>query len=294
MEYRILGPLEVRENGDPVVLGGAKPRALLAILLLHANEVVPVSRLIDELWDDRPPATAENTLQVYVSQLRKVLGSEAVHRQSGGYELRLGVAGLHAMSGDFAASAELIERDQAVMADLGQTQASGSAHLLYADVHALAGDFAEAEKEIAGACEVFERTGDVSSLSTTAALRGQFLYKLGRLEEARRWHALAIETSFVGDLHTQIPATSLGAKLAARGGDKDRARELGEQSVSLAEQTDLSHFRGPVFADLAEVLELTGDPLGARAALERALAICESKGNVVWASATRQSLSGET
>ncbi len=73
MEFRILGPLEVCADGRELSLGGAKQRALLAVLLLHANEVVSIDRLVDELWGDRSPATAVKTVQVYVSQLRKAL-----------------------------------------------------------------------------------------------------------------------------------------------------------------------------------------------------------------------------
>ena len=58
MEFRILGPLEVVEDGHVLDLGGQKQRALLAVLLLHANEVVSADRLIGALWPDRPPETA--------------------------------------------------------------------------------------------------------------------------------------------------------------------------------------------------------------------------------------------
>ena len=58
MEYRILGPLEVLDGDRLVALGTGKERALLAVLLLHANEAVSRDRLIDELWGERPPATA--------------------------------------------------------------------------------------------------------------------------------------------------------------------------------------------------------------------------------------------
>ena len=75
MEYRILGPLEVRDGGRLVALGGDKQRALLAILVLHRNEVVSADRLIDELWGESPPATALRTLQAHVSRLRKTLGA---------------------------------------------------------------------------------------------------------------------------------------------------------------------------------------------------------------------------
>lgn len=73
MEFRILGPLEVREEGRLLPLASAKQRALLAILLLNANQVVSRERLIDELWGREPPETAVKALQVHVSQLRKVL-----------------------------------------------------------------------------------------------------------------------------------------------------------------------------------------------------------------------------
>jgi DNA-binding SARP family transcriptional activator len=54
MEFRVLGPLEAWDGGGEVSLGGPKPRALLAVLLVHPNEVVPADRLIDELWDEAP------------------------------------------------------------------------------------------------------------------------------------------------------------------------------------------------------------------------------------------------
>jgi DNA-binding SARP family transcriptional activator len=62
LEFRLLGPLEAVVDGTPAPLGGPRQRALAAILLVHANEVVPVSRLIDELWPDDPLVTASNVL----------------------------------------------------------------------------------------------------------------------------------------------------------------------------------------------------------------------------------------
>src|SRR5262249_48040711 len=73
LEFRFLGPLQVTANGGSLPLGGAKQRAVLALLLLHANEVVSTDRLIDELWGEAPPASAANMLQGYVSHLRKTL-----------------------------------------------------------------------------------------------------------------------------------------------------------------------------------------------------------------------------
>jgi YVTN family beta-propeller protein len=87
LEFRILGPLEVVAQGRALALGGAKQRALLAVLLLHRREVISTDRLIDELWGARPPATALKTVQVYVSHLRKALGVELLLTRGGGYVL---------------------------------------------------------------------------------------------------------------------------------------------------------------------------------------------------------------
>ena len=89
MEYRILGPLEVVGDGGPLRLGGAKQRALLALLLLDSGRVVSQERLIDELWDEEPPETARETLQVYVSRLRKLLPEGALVTGGAGYALQV-------------------------------------------------------------------------------------------------------------------------------------------------------------------------------------------------------------
>jgi DNA-binding SARP family transcriptional activator len=84
MDFRILGPLDVRgSDGREVVLGGSKERALLATLLLHANRVVATDRLVDQLWGDDPPRLARKSLQVRMSSLRKTLGDVLVTRAPG-------------------------------------------------------------------------------------------------------------------------------------------------------------------------------------------------------------------
>ena len=91
MEFRILGPLEVVEHGRVLRLGGARQRALLALLLTRANEVVSADRLIDELWGAQTPASAANALQYHVSQLRKALAPhEAIVTREPGYLIRVG------------------------------------------------------------------------------------------------------------------------------------------------------------------------------------------------------------
>jgi DNA-binding SARP family transcriptional activator len=89
VEFRVLGPLEVIVDGRPTEIPAAKPRALLALLLLGRNRVVPVDRLIDGLWGEEPPATASKALQVYVSQLRKAIGADRLLTKAPGYSLRV-------------------------------------------------------------------------------------------------------------------------------------------------------------------------------------------------------------
>jgi predicted ATPase/DNA-binding SARP family transcriptional activator len=73
LEFRILGPLEVVADGSSLALGGEKQRAVLAVLLLNANEVVSSERLIEQVWGEQQPESAATALQVYVSRLRKLL-----------------------------------------------------------------------------------------------------------------------------------------------------------------------------------------------------------------------------
>jgi predicted ATPase/DNA-binding SARP family transcriptional activator len=89
MEFRLLGSLEVLDDGKAVPIPGRKERALLSLLLLEANAVVPAETLIDRLWGERPPRTAANTLQVYVGRLRKLLARDALVFEGGAYGLRL-------------------------------------------------------------------------------------------------------------------------------------------------------------------------------------------------------------
>ncbi|TML70818.1 MAG: hypothetical protein E6G14_04140 [Actinobacteria bacterium] len=89
MQYGILGHLELTNAGQPIEVVGAKQRALLAVLLLNANHVVPSDMLMESLWEDRVPETAVKALQVHVSQLRKLLGPGRLATRRPGYLLRV-------------------------------------------------------------------------------------------------------------------------------------------------------------------------------------------------------------
>ncbi|WP_432837900.1 AfsR/SARP family transcriptional regulator [Dactylosporangium sp. CA-092794] len=100
MRFLVLGPLSL-QDGDERRINAAKPRGLLAVLLINANQVVTVDRLIDELWGERPPPTACNLIRQYISQVRKVLpvgagdGAE-LRTHAAGYMLTLGRTSLDA------------------------------------------------------------------------------------------------------------------------------------------------------------------------------------------------------
>jgi DNA-binding SARP family transcriptional activator len=84
MRYRLLGPLEVWDGARWVTPAGRKQRALLAILLVYANQPVPTEHLIEELWHEHLPRGAANLLQVYVSRLRKLLNDETARGDKAG------------------------------------------------------------------------------------------------------------------------------------------------------------------------------------------------------------------
>jgi DNA-binding SARP family transcriptional activator len=89
VEFRILGPLEVVENGRALRLGSRKQRALLALLVLHTGKVVSRDRLIDELWHGEPPPAAEVSLRSHISRLRSALGASRLLSRPPGYMLVL-------------------------------------------------------------------------------------------------------------------------------------------------------------------------------------------------------------
>jgi DNA-binding SARP family transcriptional activator len=89
LEFRVLGPIEVVGDAGAIKLGGPRQRAVLTILLLDANRVVPVERIADGLYGDAPPATAVAQVRDHVSQLRRLLGQELLETRAPGYLLRV-------------------------------------------------------------------------------------------------------------------------------------------------------------------------------------------------------------
>jgi DNA-binding SARP family transcriptional activator/tetratricopeptide (TPR) repeat protein len=92
VEFRILGPLEVRDDGRVLDIGGPRDRRILAALLLDGNRVVPLHRLVEAAWDGRPPATAERQVRNRVAALRAQLTAAGAHIETEGHGYRLRIA----------------------------------------------------------------------------------------------------------------------------------------------------------------------------------------------------------
>jgi DNA-binding SARP family transcriptional activator len=97
LEFGILGPPDARDGDGPVTLPAGKPRALLALLLLHGREVMSTFQLVEGLWGEHAPATALKNVQIYISDLRKAIGYDAITTVGHGYavEIELDQLDLH-------------------------------------------------------------------------------------------------------------------------------------------------------------------------------------------------------
>jgi DNA-binding SARP family transcriptional activator len=203
VEFRILGPLEVEQEGRLLKLGGVKQRSLLSALLLRANEVVSRDRLIDELWSASPPDTAQTGLQVYVSQLRKALGRDLILTQPPGYLIRVsdGELDLHrferlvakARAEEPAQAAALLREGLALwrgapLAELGDSFARAERARLEEQRLAALEQRIEAELALGDHAELVpELEGLVREQPLRERLRGQLmlaLYRCGRQADA--------------------------------------------------------------------------------------------------------------
>ncbi|MFK4066944.1 AfsR/SARP family transcriptional regulator [Streptomyces sp. NPDC029674] len=207
MHYRLLGPVEAWRAGRRLALGGPKPRALLAALLLEPGRVVSAEALIDVIWGDRPPDTARSLIQSYVSALRRSLSADVIETQPPGYLIhadadvvdrvafeqlaargrQAAAAGAHADAARLLSEALALWRGPA-LGGIGETLRAMADQLEEARQAALeeriAADLAQAghETELVG-----ELTALVATHPTRERLRAQLmlaLYRLGRQADA--------------------------------------------------------------------------------------------------------------
>ncbi len=183
VEFRILGPIEVEDNGLKLDLGGLRERALLARLLLSANRVVSADRLADDLWSGNPPPHSMATLRVYISRLRRALGPRAgvLLTQAPGY--RLNVTGDQLDSVRFAqADAGRLEeaRLAALETRVGADLACGRHASLVAELDSLAAAHLLRERLTGQRILALYRCGrQADALSAYAVLRGRLAEELG-------------------------------------------------------------------------------------------------------------------
>jgi basic membrane lipoprotein Med (substrate-binding protein (PBP1-ABC) superfamily)/DNA-binding SARP family transcriptional activator len=227
MEFRILGPIEVLDDGVSIDLGAPKQRAVLVVLLLHANEVVSADRLVDLVWGEDPPRTAAHSVQIYVSELRKAfdVGGEVIATRRPGYELRVDLESIDArrferLVGE--ASSALRDGDQAAA-----SAAAGAALGLWRGSPLV--DFAYdefAQREIGRLTEIHHRA--VATLCELYVFEGRPLEAVTMLRDAAQDDPLREE-----------PRRLLMLALFAGGRQAEALREFTNYRKFLAEETGL-------------------------------------------------------
>jgi len=192
--------------------------------------------------------------------------------------LRAARATALAMLGRFDEARAILAETRAELAERGGgIQLAVLTGIESANVELSAGDPTAAAELAAEGCRLLDELGDLSFLSTAAAVLAQALYALDRLEEADAWAGRAAELGASDDAFTQMPRRQVRAKVLARRGEHAEAERLAREAVAIGDATDHLDGQGDAYADLAEVLLLTGKPDEAAAALEQALERYERK-----------------
>jgi predicted ATPase/DNA-binding SARP family transcriptional activator len=172
--FGVLGSLSAERDAAALGLGGRRQRAVLAVLLLNRNRAVSRERIIDSVWEDDPPETARNTVQVYVSTLRRILGADRLVTEPGGYRL--------VVEPDELDAARLEQR----LAEATRAIAAGEPHAAVAALdQALALWRGPALGDLAGDGFALAEAARLESLRLAAReLRAEAQLLLGRLEPA--------------------------------------------------------------------------------------------------------------
>ena len=258
MQFRVLGPLEVDAGDGAVPLGGPKQRAVLANLLVRANQVVPADTLIEDVWGDDPPGKARNTLQTYVSNLRKTLGDGVLQRRDPGYVLMVDPLDVDASRFDTLVrearkalpvdpKVAIHTLDDALALWRGPALADVADRALLAEAARLDELRLEAQEERVGALLA---TGSASS----AIAELEPLLAQHPLRE-RMWEQLMLALYREGR-----QAEALGAF--------QRARELLADELGIDPSPELVRLHGQILAQDAS-LELRGEPLRGYRLLEK-------------------------
>jgi class 3 adenylate cyclase/tetratricopeptide (TPR) repeat protein len=201
------------------------------------------------------------------------------------------LASLHAMRGELDVARSLGREANAILDELGRMYTVAVAHH-EASVELLAGQPALAEECLRKAYERLDQMGEKALLATTAAMLAQALYAQARLEEAERFCRASRQAAAAEDLSAQVTWRGVHAKILARHGRTADAETVARDAVALVAATDFLTYRGDAMLDLAEVLEVSGKPADAEAAIRAGLELYERKGNLVAAERARSRLGG--
>ena len=204
--------------------------------------------------------------------------------------IRSVLAHLYAMRGDFGRARESYRNARALLEELGRNVLAASVSLESHGVELLAGDGAAAEAELRRDYEILQTMGERYLSSTMEGHLAQTTYVLGRIEDARELSELAEASAAEDDPQSQALWRSVRAKALAQHGEFAEARRLAGEAIDSLRRTDGILYQADALIDQAEVLILSGDARGARAALDEALRLYELKGNLVAAEATRAAL----
>ena len=194
-EFGLLGPLRVLRSGTALPLGGPRQRAVLALLLIEANRVVPLDRLVEEVWGDDPPDGAVTSVQTYVFHLRKILEparargapAEVLVTQGHGYLLRIDPTATDAGRFEAAVRDGRAELDAGHRADAGRTL-RGALELWRGPVLEDLGDYGFVRREAARLAEV--RLSALEGRVETDLAAGRHTAVVGELEQLVAAHPL--------------------------------------------------------------------------------------------------------
>ena len=191
------------------------------------------------------------------------------------------LAGLSAMEGRFEDAWLYVERDRAILLDLGLRILASSSALIAGQVGLLAGEPQRAESELRWGYEILDEIGDRNGLATVAAGLAEALLAQGRDEEALACAATGRECAAPEDVPTQVGWRGPAAAAMARRGQLEEGERLAREAVGLAEQTDFLDLHAGVLLNLAEVLRLAGKAAEAAAAARAGAELYAAKGNLV-------------
>jgi ATP/maltotriose-dependent transcriptional regulator MalT len=202
------------------------------------------------------------------------------------------LAVLRAMEGEFDSARELYGRGQAIADELGSGLVGSSSSIDSSRVELLAGDLAAAERELRRDYDALEAIEETYFRSTIAAYLADVRWRAGDPSGARRLTEVAERIGDADDVQTQVSWRSVRAKVLASAADFDGARRLATEAVELASGTPQPHLKAEALSDLAEVLELVGDPESSGPPLREALALYERKGDLASARRLRERTDG--